>query len=174
MSVERCKHSVDGYLITISALHGITAFTDYCRTLYKEMQYRHDKCGYEKHHYDLPRISLHICRVGAEKFDDPGLLHRHGIYHSGHRLSSFLRHMINHRQILHILLENCNIVRLMLSLLSEHLIYSLYKLCLGRIIYPKIRENKTHSDHGHPSHKSTLKYRVPRSLSKLLPIPIHL
>ena len=81
--------------------------------------------------------------------------------------------MLNHRHILYILLEYGHIVSLMLGLLSKHLIYSLHEFCLGRIIYPKIRENKTHSDHSHPSHKSTFKYRVPRSLFKLFPVPSH-
>ena len=54
--------------------------------------------------------------------------------------------MLNHRHILYILLEYGHIVSLMLGLLSKHLIYSLHEFCLGRIIYPKIRENKTHSD----------------------------
>ena len=65
MSVERCKHPVDGHLVTVSALHGITAFAHYRRTLYKEMDNSHDKSRYQEHHYDLAGISLHICRVGA-------------------------------------------------------------------------------------------------------------
>ena len=64
------------------------------------------------------------------------------VYHTGYCLGFFLRHMLNHGHILYILLEYGHIVSLMLGLLSKHLIYSLHEFCLGRIIYPKIRENK--------------------------------
>jgi len=39
--------------------------------------------------------------------------------------------------------------------------------------YQELSYEQATSDHSHPSHKSTFKYRVPRSLFKLFPVPSH-